>query len=278
MKCQSLVRIAVILLVMACLSACAGLTGPREASDGPGTPSLLASGVAEQPRNLPKSRYGNPETYTVFGQQYSVLDTAEGYQERGIASWYGSKFHGRKTSSGEVYDMYGITAAHKSLPLPTFVRVSNLDNGQSLIVKVNDRGPFHADRVIDLSYGAAARLGVLDKGTAPVEVTAITVNTDVPLESTMVSQNKSDPGTAKAKYSASSGVTVIQLGAFGSWENADRFRQEVNAAINVNAAYIVEDENRPLHKVRFKMANNAPMKSIIRQLEEAGIRQFAVVD
>lgn len=268
-------RIATAVLLSSMLSGCMGLPGARQSVDGPGMPSLLASGVAEQPRNLPKSRYGNPKTYSVFGKQYSVLESSEGYQEVGIASWYGSKFHGRKTSSGEVYDMYGITAAHKSLPLPTFVRVTNLDSGASLVVKVNDRGPFHDDRVIDLSYGAASRLGVLEKGTASVEVTAITVNTEPLPEPTQVGAAQV---AAKASQAAPNSVTVVQVGAFSTWENADAFRQRVNAAIDVNAAYIVEDPNRPLHKVRFKMANNAPVQDIIRQLEEAGIRQFAVVD
>lgn len=267
----------VAVLMLLSLTACNGLPGARLSVDGPGEPALLAAGVAEQPRNLPKSRYGNPKTYSVFGKQYSVLDTAAGYQERGIASWYGSKFHGRKTSSGEVYDMYGITAAHKSLPLPTFVRVTNLESGESLIVKVNDRGPFHADRVIDLSYGAAARLGVLEKGTAPVEVTAITVNTPA-VADVSEGQSESRVASIKAVQPIPGGVTVVQVGAFGAWENAEALRQKVNSAIQVNAAYIVQDPNRSLHKVRFKLSNSASMKEIIEQLEAAGIRQFAVVN
>ncbi len=126
-----------------------------------------------QPRHEPRSRYGNPDSYEVFGKRYSVLPSAKGYRERGIASWYGTKFHGRRTSSGEPYDMFAITAAHKSLPLPSYVRVTNLENGRSLIVRVNDRGPFHPGRIIDLSYTAAVRLGVYAKGSARVEVTAL---------------------------------------------------------------------------------------------------------
>ena len=100
----------------------------------------------------PKSRYGNPESYVVFGKRYYVKDSSKGYVETGIASWYGTKFHGRRTSSGETYDMYAMTAAHKTLPLPTYVEVTNLNNGRSIIVKVNDRGRFHEIRIIDLSY------------------------------------------------------------------------------------------------------------------------------
>lgn len=125
------------------------------------------------PRAEPKSRYGNPASYEVFGKRYHVLDSAKGYKERGHASWYGTKFHGRRTSSGEPYDMFALTAAHKTLPLPSYVRVTNLDNGRSLVVKVNDRGPFHPGRIIDLSYTAAVRLGVYQAGFAPVEVVAL---------------------------------------------------------------------------------------------------------
>lgn len=113
--------------------------------------------------------------YEVFGVQYEVLDSAEGYEREGIASWYGTKFHGHQTSSGEPYDMYRMTAAHRYLPIPTFARVTNIDNGQSVIVRINDRGPFHPDRIIDLSYAAAWQLDIVDQGTAPVRVEAITV-------------------------------------------------------------------------------------------------------
>lgn len=120
-------------------------------------------------RSEPKSRYGN-RSYSVLGKRYHVLDSAEGYDEVGMASFYGNKFHGRRTSNLEVYDMYAMTAAHKTLPLPSYARVTNLDNGKSIVVRVNDRGPFHPGRIIDLSYAAAVKLGYRDKGTARVEV------------------------------------------------------------------------------------------------------------
>jgi rare lipoprotein A len=124
-------------------------------------------------RDEPRSRTGN-KTYSVLGKRYQVLDNAQGYAEEGLASYYGNKFHGRRTSSQEVYDMYAFTAAHKTLPLPSFARVTNLDNGRSIVVRVNDRGPFHAGRVIDLSYAAAVKLGYRDRGTARVRVEALT--------------------------------------------------------------------------------------------------------
>ena len=126
------------------------------------------------PHYLPKSKRGNHSPYKVFGKTYRVMKSAKGYRKTGVASWYGTKFHGRDTSSGQPYNMYEMTAAHKHLPLPTFVRVTNLENGRKVIVKVNDRGPFHGKRIIDLSYAAAIKLGFAKKGTAKVHVEAIT--------------------------------------------------------------------------------------------------------
>lgn len=123
--------------------------------------------------DLPRSAVGNRPTYTVLGKQYQVLDDHDGFVEQGLASYYGQKFHGRRTSNMEVYDMYAFTAAHKNLPLPSFARVTNLENGRSVVVRVNDRGPFHEGRVIDLSYAAAVKLDVVRRGTARVEVRAL---------------------------------------------------------------------------------------------------------
>lgn len=167
---------ALTLMVAALLSGCFGPSikgdqdGFPEASAVP--PDLHAIPNAT-PAVEPRSKYGNPKTYEVLGERYFVLGSAEGYRERGRASWYGTKFHGRRTSSGEPYDMFAMTAAHKTLPLPTYVRVTHLGNGRSVVVKVNDRGPFHEGRIIDLSYAAAAKLDILGHGSAEVEVEAI---------------------------------------------------------------------------------------------------------
>lgn len=126
------------------------------------------------PVHAPLSRYGNPGTYKVKGHTYEVMRSSKGYRARGLASWYGTKFHKKRTSSGEGYNMYALTAAHKTLPLPTYVRVKNLNNGREAVVKVNDRGPFHSGRIIDLSYAAAAKIGITSRGTAPVEIEALT--------------------------------------------------------------------------------------------------------
>lgn len=125
------------------------------------------------PKVEPRSRLGNPESYVLNGRRYVVLKSARGYVEYGLASWYGEPFHRRKTSSGEDYDMYSMSAAHRTLPLPSYARVTNLENGRSVVVRINDRGPLQEDRIIDLSYVAAVKLGIHRKGTARVRVQGI---------------------------------------------------------------------------------------------------------
>lgn len=170
-----------------------------------------------------KSKSGNPSSYVVMGKRYYVLDSSQGFVQRGLASWYGKKFHGRKTSSGEVYNMYAMTAAHKSLPLPTFVRVQNLSNGRSIVVKVNDRGPFVGDRIIDLSYTAAEKLGVIGPGTARVEVSAVNSG----------QQDAARPviRTIPLKENVAADVPLfIQMGSFGSVINAQNLLRELHDA------------------------------------------------
>ncbi len=185
--------------------------------------ALDISGIAEpQPRAEPASAYGNRSPYTVLGKSYQVLPRADGYVERGLASWYGQKFHGRQTSSREVYDMCSFSAAHKSLPLPSYVRVTNLDNGRSAIVRVNDRGPFHAGRIIDLSYAAAVKLGVDRTGTARVEVRALTGGADL---------GASAPALQPAAVAiASDQPQLIQVGAYGERDSARRIADQLKSA------------------------------------------------
>ena len=140
--------------------------GPHSAVDLEAIPDAI-------PQPVTRTKAGNYSPYTVFGKTYTVLAESDGFIEEGIASWYGKKFHGRLTSNGERFDMYAMTAAHKNLPIPTYVEVTNLDNGASIILRVNDRGPFHANRVIDLSWAAAAKLDFADTGTARVRVVAL---------------------------------------------------------------------------------------------------------
>lgn len=206
---EHLILISLVLSLGAC-----GQLGKRPATggfsstddSGPTGPVDL-SGVEEPiPTPLVISKYGNPTSYEVFGKTYRVMDTAQGYSEKGIASWYGRKFHGRRTSSGEPYDMYKFTAAHKTLPIPVFARVTNLENGESIIVRINDRGPFHGDRIIDLSYAAAHRLGIAGKGTGLVEVTALAGGT--PTTVTEGTPDKSGDGVP-VQVRAYQGTTVV---------------------------------------------------------------------
>ena len=157
-------------------SGTSGSSGERYAMNKDAYPDLPpdVSGVPDAvPKVEPLSRSGNRSSYEVWGKTYHVLADPKGYTDSGKASWYGEKFHGYATASGEIYDMYKMTAAHRSLPLPTYARVTNIDNNRSVIVKVNDRGPFHGDRLLDLSYAAAARLDILRHGTGNVRVEAI---------------------------------------------------------------------------------------------------------
>ena len=159
-------RLSAVLAAALALAGCGGAP-TKDALDAD---EIAADAV---PKVEPKARYGNMDTYVVFGRRYYTKPSSRDHVERGVASWYGTKFHGRKTSSGEIYDMHKMTAAHKTLPLPTYARVTNLENGRSAVVRINDRGPFVGERVIDLSYAAAKKLDVVRNGTARVEVVSV---------------------------------------------------------------------------------------------------------
>lgn len=209
-----------------------GLYAPEIADGGPPIPADISRIPEPVPQYEPLSRYGNRSPYTVLGQTYHVLPSADGYRERGIASWYGTKFHGRATSSLEPYDMYRFSAAHKALPLPSFARVTNLENGRSVIVRVNDRGPFHGDRLIDLSYAAAVKLGVHIKGTARVEVAAIDPG-----------EGSSAPPSPAAASAPGSPLPIgtqawLQVGSFAERDNARRVLQQLRSG-GVDASRMV---------------------------------------
>lgn len=180
------------------------------------------------PRDEPLSSNGNPSWYEVNGKRYEVLKTARGYKQRGVASWYGTKFHGKATSSGEPYDMYAMTAAHKTLPIPSYAKVTNLENGNSVVVRINDRGPFHDNRLIDLSYAAATKLGIVKAGTGVVEVSAITGDeaNDTTAE---LSQGRFIKTYGYPNINSQSGANnysesnvYVQVGAFSDRENVYR--------------------------------------------------------
>lgn len=215
------------------LGACGYL--PRNAGyyedDGP--PARTAVDVLKVPdavpRDEPPSAKGN-EPYTVFGVRYVPMTDARGYRERGVASWYGRKFHAKRTSSGESYDMYAMSAAHRTLPLPTYVRVRNLQNGRSVVVRVNDRGPFLQNRLIDLSYSAAARLGMLGTGTALVEVESVAT---APAPITVAAKTSLIPAAEAASADTadtSAPRLTVQVGAFQRYENAVLMRERLERA------------------------------------------------
>ena len=213
-----------------------GLYLPGVADGGPSV-AIDVSGVREPvPRAEPRSRYGNRSPYTVLGKSYHVLDRADGYHERGVASWYGTKFNGRATSSGELYDMCVFSAAHKTLPLPSFVRVTNLDNGRSLVVRVNDRGPFHSGRIMDLSYAAAVRLGVDRTGTARVELQAIGADGSVAASGRSRSDGEGvdlPPQRVEPLPRGRAddvGDSLVQVGSFGEKGNARRLKERLEDA------------------------------------------------
>ncbi|MDE2024344.1 MAG: septal ring lytic transglycosylase RlpA family protein [Gammaproteobacteria bacterium] len=220
---------------------------------GPANPVDLSRIPNATPQYVTPSRYGNQSPYTVNGETYTLLPSCVGYHDRGIASWYGTKFHGGRTSDGETYDMFAMTAASKVLPLPCYVRVTNLQNGQSVIVKVNDRGPFVANRIIDLSYAAAARIGMIGTGTALVDVTAVTPGEPQP--PTGPGSNLPPPAGATpapaATGTAGQPQLFVQVGAFATESNAARVLARLRAAAVSPAFILPELQNGiTLYKVR----------------------------
>jgi len=198
------------------------------------------------PANEPLSRYGNNPTYTVLGKTYHVLDSASGFTQQGIASWYGTKFHGKKTSSGEPYNMYAMTAAHKTLPLPTYVEVTHKKSGRKIILKVNDRGPFHDDRIIDLSYAAARKLGISETGTGEVSLRVIDTSA---LDLTTNKVVLPVPVTAEGKVTR--GNILVQVAAMGSESAAEkmanRLRENNIPSVRI---HMIENDSGKLYRVR----------------------------
>jgi rare lipoprotein A len=227
-------RVAAALFAALALAAC-GTTPPRGGAyykdDGPGAnpPPDLDRIADAQPRVEPLNRGAN-RPYEVFGKKYVPLVSVQPFHQRGIASWYGRRFNGQPTSSGERYDMYAMTAAHKVLPIPSYARVTNLANGRSVVVRINDRGPFHSGRIIDLSYAAAHKLGYVAAGSAQVQVDSIVPGAAIePVAA--AAPAAPEPAAAPlmpqpAAADEPAGV-YLQLGAFSARENAESFRVHV---------------------------------------------------
>jgi len=218
---RNVIRVTVLLSLMF-LSACGSVGVTPSSSDKAPSKQVDVSKIPNAvPKEEPRSRYGNPKSYVVFDKRYYVMESNKGFVEKGIASWYGTKFHGRRTSSGETYDMYAMTAAHKSLPLPTYVEVTNLKNGKQIIVKVNDRGPFHDNRIIDLSYTAATKLDIVKNGTGLVEIRVVG-----PGQTVSVDIAKGAPVVSTPTVKNEDGF-YIQVGSFSNLTNAEGLKQKL---------------------------------------------------
>ncbi len=229
---------------------------------------LIANAV---PKMEPVTRAGNSNPYTVLGETYHLLPTARGYKRVGTASWYGSKFHGRKTANGEVYDMYAMTAAHRTLPIPAYARVTNLANQRVIVVRINDRGPFHASRIIDLSYAAALKLGFADHGTAEVEIEVITptstrVEAPMPNVSPVVADRLSIPEVRAAEERSidhlPSGGVFLQIGAFAQRTSADRLQRAISAMTSLPIEII---QHRELFKVKMGPIKNSTRLKMLQK-------------
>ena len=277
--------------------AVGGCVGTRHAETPPGTPATPAPAAAlpslqppetvpdAVPRDEPRSMYGNPPFYDVFGKRYFVLSSSADYVERGVASWYGPGFHKVRTSTGEPYDMYGMSAAHKTLPLPCYVRVTNLQNGRSIVVRVNDRGPFVGNRIIDLSYTAAAKLDMLRNGTAMVEVRTVgpaSVPGVVPPPPSAAPPSAGPPaGPPGAPVIAPAPVTsapvaalFVQAGAFADPANAQRLAQKLRDG-GYGKVFVRDDviAGRRMYRVRIGPVPDVPdFDRIVAALEQVGVR------
>jgi rare lipoprotein A len=277
MKWMALPLVVLALIITGCASkkGGSGSSGSRYSiknDHGPSAPVDVSHVKDAVPIDEPKSRGGNRSPYTVLGRSYSILDDSSGYRERGGASWYGNKFHGHLTSNGETYDMYKMSAAHKSLPIPTYVRVTNLDNGKQVIVRVNDRGPFHSGRIIDLSYAAASKLGMLARGTARVEVEAINPRAWQSASRAIAAPPSSDVSTARAVPVALSSGSFVQVGAYSQAGSANRIARQLSDLYGRPSKVTdVERSGRTLYRVLLgPFVSKDAMERMIYQLSQSG--------
>jgi rare lipoprotein A len=265
-------RLLVLLMGLFILSGCTfGVPMGSSPGETPGTDNIELDATG-------KSRYGNPGSYVVFGKRYFVMKSAQGFVQRGIASWYGPDFHGKRTSSGETYNMHEMTAAHKTLPLPTMVRVKNLTNGKTAIVKVNDRGPFAHDRIIDLSYAAANKLGVIGPGTAEVEITALSATNHKAAAAEPRPPVRAIP-LPTATVEDNAGEIFLQLGSFGSEVNAVNMRNKLNAQ-NEQAILIspIDTGSGTFYRVRLgPLLDVSEAESVQKRLLRKGYQNVRIV-
>ena len=275
-------RVSAALLVGALSLAVAGCFSPAPRPSAPEptpvveTPPPPDTVPEVVPHPEPRSRSGNPPFYDVFGKRYYVLSSSVGYVERGVASWYGPGFHKVRTSTGETYDMYGMTAAHKTLPLPAYVSVTNLQNGRSVVVRVNDRGPFVGNRIIDLSYTAASKLDMLRNGTAMVEVRSIDPPTPATGSATTAAIAP-PPGAASESPTPAPVINAplfVQAGAFSDPANAERLAEKLRDG-RYGKVFVRDNEiaGRRMYRVRIgPVPDVAEFDRIVAALDRLGIK------
>ena len=283
----------IICLLMSWLTACSSSSvkpgdanssgsAPRPSRDG--APDYFQD-VSRIPDAVPVPHNGpyKAAPYTVLGRRYVPMADGRSYREEGLASWYGTKFHGQLTANGENYDLYGMTAAHKTLPLPSYVRVTNLDNQRSIIVRVNDRGPFHSDRIIDLSYAGALKLGYAEQGTARVRVEGIDPvvwqrqNHGGAVAQTQPTVTAPAPATHPPEPN---GGLYLQLGAFSSNQAAEQLRSQVQGMVRAQVFVSpVQVDARTLHRVRVgPVASHDEVQQLMERLRLANLGTPAVVN
>jgi len=254
-------QLFIITLLFTLVAACSTTQVEKDGRPKPG--AVEVSEVPDAvPKAEPKSKQGNMKSYEVFGKRYHVMESSRGFRQKGIASWYGRKFHGRKTSNGETYDMYAMSAAHKELPLPTYLEVRNLKNGRKVVVRVNDRGPFHENRIIDLSYTAASKLDIVRAGTGLVEIRAIDPAAYRKGGAPVIS------GTARDQIDG----FYIQVGAFGRLLNAKKLKNKLEALgrrIRIAQATI---NHKQLYKVQIGPINDIDVAdNVVNDLRRYGV-------
>lgn len=261
-------RLVLTIFIVLLVSACATKSrysmeydvGPEGTFDASGVPDAI-------PVWEPLSRQGNKSPYRVRGVEYHLADVSQGFSETGIASWYGLKFHGELTSNGEIYNMYAMSAAHKHLPIPSYVRVTNLDNNRSVVVRINDRGPFHQGRVIDLSYAAATKLGYAKKGTARVRVD-------------IIQPENLNADSASQPLKVDRVLHFIQVAAFSQKKSAERVLAQLNAISTLPTKFLASQqlEGRSIFRVRLgPFASKAQADSALLKLKSEGFKGAHII-
>ncbi len=274
---QGGVLVASCLLLAACTSSGGPLNDAKNSGVRPGIDGAPSGefDAAAVPDAIPRAHKGavKASPYTVLGKKYFPLASSAGYSETGTASWYGTKFHGHKTANGEVYDMYGMSAAHKTLPLPSYVRVTNIANGNRVVVRVNDRGPFHGNRIIDMSYAAARKLDFFGKGIAQVKVEALDPYSEQPVAQKAPVPKESAVVTAAPSNEAAHPKMFLQVAALSNQQSADSLQRQLSQVTTFDVTVVTAIEaTGPLHRVRIgPLSTLQEVEDVKQQVDNAAL-------